>query len=354
MSKLTFESQRLVATRWSRAPASAAFDAASGKYTLHLPLQGAGGMRGQLGVVTGVAKEKLDIVTQDVGGSFGVRGAAYPEYFAVMLAAQKLGRAVKWVGTRSEIFLTDFQGRALSLTGELALGADGRMLAIRFDDRADLGAYAAAFGPYIARRTGITMAAFIADAILRAPAAYQMRRRCQPTEAPGVPISRIDRALVEYARTRMGSFRASSGATSSGAPRCVNDRERAQLRFRRFSAVIKTDEARDWYGFAEGARRASRRQCSGIGLRLSRGGGGGSARRPGRGGFDQRGGMTLFAGHDSSGRHETCSANRSRSAWHRCGSIVSSAAAGGQADGQRHGRVRARSAPAVRFDVAKR
>ena len=48
--------------------------------------------------------------------------------------------------------MSDFQGRALSLTGELALDADGNFLAIRFDDRADLGAYAAAFGPFIATK----------------------------------------------------------------------------------------------------------------------------------------------------------------------------------------------------------
>ena len=152
VSKLTVESQRLVGNPLEPRACVAEFHAASGKYTLHLPLQGIGGMRGQLGVVTGLDKDKLEIVTQDVGGSFGVRGAAYPEYFALMLAAQKLSRPVKWVGSRSEIFATDYQGRALSLTGELALDADGRMLAIRFDDRAELGAYPAAFGPYIATK----------------------------------------------------------------------------------------------------------------------------------------------------------------------------------------------------------
>ncbi|HEV7820043.1 MAG TPA: molybdopterin cofactor-binding domain-containing protein, partial [Burkholderiales bacterium] len=89
VSKLTVESQRLVGNPLEPRACLVAFDAASGKYTLHLPLQGIGGMRGQLGVVTGLDKDKLDIVTQDVGGSFGVRGAAYPEYFALMLAARK-------------------------------------------------------------------------------------------------------------------------------------------------------------------------------------------------------------------------------------------------------------------------
>jgi len=87
VSRLTVESQRLVGNPLEPRACLASFDAPSGKYTLHLPLQGIGGMRGQLAAVTGLDKDKLEIVTQDVGGSFGVRGAAYPEYFAVMLAA---------------------------------------------------------------------------------------------------------------------------------------------------------------------------------------------------------------------------------------------------------------------------
>ena len=129
-----------------------AFDPASGRYTIHAPMQGAGTMRGQMMQVTGLDRDRLALVAQDVGGSFGVHGAAYPEYFAAMIAARKLGRPVKWVGTRSEVFMSDFHGRANSLTGELALGADGKFLAIRFDDRADLGAYGGTFGTFIATR----------------------------------------------------------------------------------------------------------------------------------------------------------------------------------------------------------
>ena len=164
VSKVTVDSQRVVGNAMEPRGCVAALDAASGRYTLHLPLQGIGGMRGQIANVTGLDKEKIDIVTRDVGGSFGVRGAAYPEYFALMLAAKKLARPVKWVGTRSEMFTSDYQGRALSLTGELALDADGRFLAIRFDDRADLGAYAAAFGAFIAtRNVTITMGGVYRD-----------------------------------------------------------------------------------------------------------------------------------------------------------------------------------------------
>ena len=316
VSKLTVESQRLVGNPLEPRACIAAFDAASGKYTLHLPLQGAGGMRGQLGVVTGVAKEKLDIVTQDVGGSFGVRGAAYPEYFAVMLAAQKLSRPVKWVGTRSEIFLTDFQGRALSLTGELALGADGKMLAIRFDDRADLGAYAAAFGPYIATKNlTITM-----GGVYRIPAMYARTRLAFTNATPVSAYRGAGRPDIAYAIERLVDYAAHEHGFDPLELRRRNFIRRSAMPYTTangtvydsgdFSAVMKDAMKRaDWYGFA--ARRTQSEQAGklrgiGIATYLEAGGGGSAPKDQVAVEFDQHGGMTLFAVTHSSGQgHET-------------------------------------------------
>ena len=120
------------------------------------------------------------MVTRDVGGSFGVRGGAYAESIALALAAQKLGRPVKWVAARSELFLSENHGRALSLTGELALDADGRFLALRFDDRADLGAYATMFGALVgSRNLTITM-----GGVYRIPALYGRARLAYSNATP--------------------------------------------------------------------------------------------------------------------------------------------------------------------------
>ena len=100
-------------------------------------------MKGQLAHVTGLDKDKIVLVAQDVGGSFGVRGGAYPEYFAAMIAARKLGRPVKWVSSRAETFLSDWQGRALSLTSR----SRATEISCDRDDRAILGAYGAALAP---------------------------------------------------------------------------------------------------------------------------------------------------------------------------------------------------------------
>ena len=75
VSKLTMDSQRLVGNAMEPRACLVAFDAASGRYTLYAPLQGVGGMVGQIAHVSGVDKSKIVMATQDVGGSFGVRGA---------------------------------------------------------------------------------------------------------------------------------------------------------------------------------------------------------------------------------------------------------------------------------------
>ena len=91
MSHLTLDSQRLVGNAHGAARLPGRVSTlASGHYTLHLPAAGRRRHEGaDLVNVTGLDKDKIELVAQDVGGSFGVRGAAYPEYFALMIAARK-------------------------------------------------------------------------------------------------------------------------------------------------------------------------------------------------------------------------------------------------------------------------
>src|SRR5213075_751309 len=109
------------------------------QYHLYACTQGAAIMRNQLSAVLGVPPEKIRVIAEEVGGGFGVRFNIYPEYCAVLFAAHKLGRPVKWTGTRSEVFLADEQARDVRSRGALALDAHGRILAMRFDMLANLG-----------------------------------------------------------------------------------------------------------------------------------------------------------------------------------------------------------------------
>ncbi len=111
--------------------------------------QGMTALRDSLAGLTGLPAERIRMRAQDVGGGFGIRGPAYPEHAALVLAAQKAGRPVQWVATRTETFLSDYHGRGLRMTGELALDEDGRFLALRHAWLCDQGAYPVATGPLI-------------------------------------------------------------------------------------------------------------------------------------------------------------------------------------------------------------
>ena len=316
VAKVTVESQRLVGNPLEPRACLAALDFTSGRYTLHLPLQGIGGMRGQIASVTGIDRNRIDIVTQDVGGSFGVRGAAYPEYFALMLAARKLGRPVKWVGTRSEMFASDYQGRALSLTAELALDADGRFLAIRFDDRADLGAYAAAFGAFIATRNlTITM-----GGVYRIPAMYARTRLAYTNCTPVSAYRGAGRPDIAYAIERLVDCAAHEHGFDPLELRRRNFIPREAMPYKTangteydsgdFSAVMEDAlERADWAGFAfrrAESESAGRLRGIGIATYLEAGGGGSAPKDQVAVEFDAAGGMTLFAVTQSSGQgHET-------------------------------------------------
>jgi carbon-monoxide dehydrogenase large subunit len=151
-SRLTMRSQRMVGNPIEPRAFLATFDPASGTFSAYTPSQGMNNMRGFLSAASGLPADRIRVITEQVGGSFGIRSYPYAEHIAVMLAAQKLARPVKWVATRSEIFLSDNHGRALTLAGELALDRDGRFLALRFEDTADLGAFSSTFGPQIGSR----------------------------------------------------------------------------------------------------------------------------------------------------------------------------------------------------------
>ena len=118
------------------------FDPASGRYTLIASTQGVAVVRKLLAEgVFKVPLATLRVLTHDVGGGFGMKAQAYPEYGAILYAARKCGRPVKWCNSRMESFLSDSAGRDGILEGELALDARGKFLALRMRSLVGIGAY---------------------------------------------------------------------------------------------------------------------------------------------------------------------------------------------------------------------
>ncbi len=112
-------------------------------YTLYATSQNPHGHRAHVaGDVLKVPQVKLRVISPDVGGGFGMKGAVYPEDALVLWASRRVGgRPVKWVSTRSEAFLGDSHGRDQVVTGELALDEHGKILGLRVDALHDMGSH---------------------------------------------------------------------------------------------------------------------------------------------------------------------------------------------------------------------
>ncbi|RBP16368.1 xanthine dehydrogenase molybdenum binding subunit apoprotein [Roseiarcus fermentans] len=154
---ITIVNPRVVANYMEPRGAVAAYNPDTGKLTLHVGSQGVHGLRDAVAQVLKIAPDQLRVTTGDVGGGFGTRIFLYREYPLLLVAAQRLGRPVRWQADRSEHFVGDTHGRDNVATAEMALDADGRFLALRVDVVANLGAYLSQFAPFVPW-LGVTMA----------------------------------------------------------------------------------------------------------------------------------------------------------------------------------------------------
>ena len=150
VARVSVVQQRMVMAPMETRGGTAHYDAKSGRYTLRVCSQGAGPMRDMLAAIMGIDKQNLRVVTEDVGGAFGLKSGAYPEYPVLLAAAKKYGRRVHWMANRSEAFNSDNQARDNVTSGELAIDADGKFLALRARQIQNLGAYVASAGIQLA------------------------------------------------------------------------------------------------------------------------------------------------------------------------------------------------------------
>jgi carbon-monoxide dehydrogenase large subunit len=155
VTRLTVVNNRIVVNSMEARAAFASFDAASGRWTLRTNTQGGWSLKNFLAtVIFKVDPAKFRIITPDVGGGFGMKLFLYPEQVLTCYAARKLGRPVKWTSERSEAFLSDTQGRDNITLGEIAVDQDGKFLALRTRNIANMGAYLSNYAPFIPTGAG--------------------------------------------------------------------------------------------------------------------------------------------------------------------------------------------------------
>ena len=150
VARVSHLNQRIAAVTMEPRGGTASYDAAADGYTMRVCSQSAISLRDALAAAMGIAPGKLRVVTEDVGGAFGMKSPVYPEYPALLVAAKLLGRPVHWMANRAESFLTDNQARDMFADGELALDGRGRFLALRLACVVNLGAYVGFVGVHLA------------------------------------------------------------------------------------------------------------------------------------------------------------------------------------------------------------
>jgi carbon-monoxide dehydrogenase large subunit len=141
VAKVRVVHQRLVVASMETRGATGVYDKETDSYTLHACSQSANALRVPGVAIMGIADDKLRVITEDVGGAFGMKSPFYPEYAALLVGARKLGRPVHWQSTRSEAFVTDTQARDAVTEAELALDDKGKFLALRMHHLCNQGAY---------------------------------------------------------------------------------------------------------------------------------------------------------------------------------------------------------------------
>jgi aerobic carbon-monoxide dehydrogenase large subunit len=149
VARIAVMNQRMVVASMEPRGATASYDAADDRHTLRVCSQGTTAMRDPIAAIMQVPKERVRVLTDDVGGAFGLKTGPYPEYIALMVGAKKFGRSIHWMSGRSEAFLSDNQARDIYSEVELALDERGRFLALRIRNTCNLGAYVGAVGANI-------------------------------------------------------------------------------------------------------------------------------------------------------------------------------------------------------------
>jgi carbon-monoxide dehydrogenase large subunit len=141
------DNQRLAANPIEPRCTGASVNADDGRLVVRLSSQMPSAVRGGLAdAIPGLSAQNVRVLVGDVGGGFGMKTGIYPEDIAVGFAAWQLKRPVKWRADRLEEFLASAHGRDVTSHAELALDAQGKVLALRVRGIANIGAYGTGTG----------------------------------------------------------------------------------------------------------------------------------------------------------------------------------------------------------------
>jgi carbon-monoxide dehydrogenase large subunit len=299
----------------SMEPRAALAEYADERWTLTTNTQGGWNIRDMLaGFIFGVDKSAIRVITPDVGGGFGMKLFLYAEQALVCYAARKLGRPVRWNSDRAEAFLSDTHGRDHITQGELALDEDGKFLAMRLRNIANMGAYLSNFAPMIPTMAGTKVLASVYGFKAIYANVIGVFTNTVPVDAyrgAGRPESNyLVERLIDTAANELGmdriEIRRKNMVPESAMP--FTSAMGQKYDSGAFAKVMDAAlEKADWPGFSArqaAARKAGKRRGIGMGYYLEATGGAATERAEIR--FAEDGFVDVYVGTQSTGQgHET-------------------------------------------------
>ncbi|MGC2715187.1 MAG: xanthine dehydrogenase family protein molybdopterin-binding subunit, partial [Pseudolabrys sp.] len=249
----------------------AKYDKDHDRYTIHAGSGGAVRQKRELAEVLGVDPEKIRVLSYDVGGNFGTRNRVYIEFGLVLWAARKLGRPVKYRATRSECFISDYQGRDLVTRLELGLDERGRFLALRATNISNTGAHCVSLSP-LSKGAGLITGSYdIPVASLRAVSVFTNTVPTQAYRSSGRPeVTFAIERLIDIAARKLGIDRVTLRRRNLVRPKSMPYRNAVGMRYdsgRYEDNMEIAMRLADWDGFKSRRREAKKRgKLLGLGL----------------------------------------------------------------------------------------
>jgi carbon-monoxide dehydrogenase large subunit len=239
------------------------YDAATGRYTLYAGSGGAVRQKSELSTILGVPPDNVRVLSHDVGGNFGTRNRVFVEFGLVLWASRKIGRPVKFTATRSEAFLSDYQGRDLVTKVELALDEKHRFIAMRATNISNVGARCVSLSP-LSKGSGLIPGSYAIPATtLRAVAVFTNTMPTNAYRSSGRPeVTFAIERLVDTAAAQLGVDRIALRRKNLVPPKAMPYRNSVGMLYDSGRYQENMDwamEIADWKGFAARRREAKRR-----------------------------------------------------------------------------------------------
>ena len=239
------------------------YDAATGRYTLYAGSGGAVRQKNELIQVLGIPPENLRVISPDVGGNFGTRNRTFVEFGLVLWASRKIGRPVKFTATRSEAFLSDYQGRDLVTKVELALDDKHRFIAMRATNISNVGARCVSLSP-LSKGSGLIPGSYAIPATtLHAMAVFTNTMPTNAYRSSGRPeVTFAIERLIDTAAAQLGVDRIALRRKNLVPPKAMPYRNSVGMLYDSGRYQENMDWAMDiadWKGFAARRREAKRR-----------------------------------------------------------------------------------------------